>query len=524
MKRRSRRQKIPPMSGQAMYALPTLAPIVDGCSVIAAGDQYGLLASVATSACLATYLENRSKLFKALSAPVTAMLITVIATNVGILPSTGSPFIASIQTFVVKLATPLLLLSADMRRIIRETGPMLRAFALGSIGSLLGSLLGCKLLKEQLQTIGAPGDWKIVAALLGKNIGGGLNYMAVADILGVSDKTKALGLAVDNLLGLLYFPLISCIGSFYESSRMSAGPIDSHVNSRKSVHVVVTKEVKIENQQKFLSMADELAKKTWEEKGCVLYSFVKKVNDDSGNKFDIIEEWESMEDLEAHFQSEHFKRLVPLMDKISDTISIDICDNALSVHRDRLDTKGSKHIDGNNIAFTADDLISAITVACVITALSEAIGKLMSLPSLPISSLLSIISATAFPKVFSRLVPAGEVLGKVLLMFFFGSIGNSMGLISTALSTRGILSLLYFGLILYAVHLFVIIGVGKNVLHIDMPDILLASNANIGNHATASSLAVNKGWGQRVLPAVLVGTLGNAIGTFCGVFFGSNFV
>ena len=35
-------------------------------------------------------------------------------------------------------------------------------------------------------------------------------------------------------------------------------------------------------------------------------------------------------------------------------------------------------------------------------------------------------------------------------MLFFGSIGNSMGLISTALSANGIIALSLFGLILYA--------------------------------------------------------------------------
>jgi hypothetical protein len=76
-----------------------------------------------------------------------------------------------------------------------------------------------------------------------------------------------------------------------------------------------------------------------------------------------------------------------------------------------------------------------------------------------------------------------------------------MGLITTALATNGALLLFLFGVILYAVHLLTIIGVGKQkrsfpvifhckvviefllghyILGIEMPDILLASNANIG--------------------------------------------
>ena len=79
--------------------------------------------------------------------------------------------------------------------------------------------------------------------------------------------------------------------------------------------------------------------------------------------------------------------------------------------------------------------------------------------------------------------------GKVLLMLFFGSIGNSMGLVTTALSAKGITALFCWGLILYTLHLSILFVVGKRILNVEISDLLLASNANIGNHATASSLA-----------------------------------
>lgn len=55
-----------------------------------------------------------------------------------------------------------------------------------------------------------------------------------------------------------------------------------------------------------------------------------------------------------------------------------------------------------------------------------------------------------------------------------------------------------------------------------MPDVLLGSNANIGNAATASSLATSMGWKSRLVPAVLVGNLGNAVGTFAAISLGWN--
>ena len=92
-----------------------------------------------------------------------------------------------------------------------------------------------------------------------------------------------------------------------------------------------------------------------------------------------------------------------------------------------------------------------------------------------------------------------------------------MGLVSSAIASKGVAALASFGIILYAVHIVTILTLGR-LAGIPFPDLLLASNANIGNHATASSLAVSKGWDSRVLPAVLVGTLGNSVGTFVGLW------
>jgi uncharacterized membrane protein len=101
------------------------------------------------------------------------MLITAVLTNIGILPATGSIHLTLLQGFVLKLATPMLLFGADLKKIFRETGVMLKAFLLGTFGTLLGSFLAMLLLAIPLNNIGLPGDsWKICSALCAKNIGG----------------------------------------------------------------------------------------------------------------------------------------------------------------------------------------------------------------------------------------------------------------------------------------------------------------------------------------------------------------
>ena len=136
-------------------------------------NKWGLYAVIASSAASALRLERKTDIGRSLSGPVTAMLITAVLTNIGVLPSTGSIHLVSLQVFVLKLATPLLLFGADMKKIFGETGVMLKAFFLGTLGTLLGSFIAMILLSGPMSSIGISGDsWKIASALTAKNIGG----------------------------------------------------------------------------------------------------------------------------------------------------------------------------------------------------------------------------------------------------------------------------------------------------------------------------------------------------------------
>ena len=84
--------------------------------------------------------------------------------------------------------------------------------------------------------------------------------------------------------------------------------------------------------------------------------------------------------------------------------------------------------------------------------------------------------------------------------------------------------LLGFLTILYAVHLAVVIGIGggarrllRDSPHVQrctrLPQLLVASNANIGGPATASALATGNGWPSLVAPGLIVGNLGYAVAT-----------
>ncbi len=66
-----------------------------------------------------------------------------------------------------------------------------------------------------------------------------------------------------------------------------------------------------------LNICENLVKKSREESGCIKYEVFQEVKNE--NIVTMIEEWKSMEDLEAHFEMNHFKdaieKLAPHMEK-----------------------------------------------------------------------------------------------------------------------------------------------------------------------------------------------------------------
>jgi len=187
---------------------------------IAPDDQWALWAVVSVAALVGIRSEETA-VGRALSGAVVSMLFGATLAVLGVLPVGPAPPIAGLQSLVVSIATPLLLLSADLTVILKKTGRMLLAFACGALGTTVGTLLGFWLVSQPLcESLGSAG-WKTGAALMAKNIGGGLNFMGVANTLNIDSAAVTSALAVDNLLGLLYFPLCGYLCRFVPSHEVA---------------------------------------------------------------------------------------------------------------------------------------------------------------------------------------------------------------------------------------------------------------------------------------------------------------
>jgi uncharacterized membrane protein len=113
----------------------------------------------------------------------------------------------------IQLATPLLLMGVNIRECRKRCGPLLIAFITASIGTILAASVAYPICSPLLiNALGIDG-LKIAAALMAKNVGGGLNYIAVCRSLNASNNAIAAGLCVDNIFALLYFPITSALAS-----------------------------------------------------------------------------------------------------------------------------------------------------------------------------------------------------------------------------------------------------------------------------------------------------------------------
>ncbi|MBA0799824.1 hypothetical protein Gohar_010313 [Gossypium harknessii] len=207
------------------------------CPLISPNDQWGTWTALFATGAFGLWSEN-TKAGSALSGALVSTLIGLAASNLGIISSEAKAY-SIVKEFLLPLAVPLLLFRADLRRVIKSTGKLLLAFLLGSGNSAPSSLDGHFNLSVGLTcfqghdfglavatTVGTAlaylivpmralgqDSWKIAAALMGRHIGGAVNYVAISNALETSESVLAAGLAADNVICAVYFTTLFALAS-----------------------------------------------------------------------------------------------------------------------------------------------------------------------------------------------------------------------------------------------------------------------------------------------------------------------
>ncbi|MFQ5676270.1 MAG: DUF819 domain-containing protein [bacterium] len=149
-------------------------------------------------------LEERSSVFRKLGAALVGILLGMVLSNVGLLPG-NSPAYEFLVGPGVSASVVLILLSVDIRSI-RNAGPvMLKAFAIGAVGTAIGSMLMAALLFPAI----GPETWKLSGQFTGTYTGGGMNFAALAQALHTDNDLFTAAIAADVLVTAVW--LIACL-------------------------------------------------------------------------------------------------------------------------------------------------------------------------------------------------------------------------------------------------------------------------------------------------------------------------
>ncbi len=121
------------------------------------------------------------------------------------------PFSSSSYDFVggtlVPLAIPLLLFKADLRKIFRESGPVMLTFAIASAGTVAGAVIGYFLF--DLGEIGP----KVAGVYSGAWIGGAVNFIAVSQAVEMTPTEFSVSIGASSMVSNIALLLLVAIPS-----------------------------------------------------------------------------------------------------------------------------------------------------------------------------------------------------------------------------------------------------------------------------------------------------------------------
>lgn len=158
------------------------------------------------------------------------------------------------------------------------------------------------------------------------------------------------------------------------------------------------------------------------------------------------------------------------------------------------------------------DLGVTIALGAAALGISNWLAELTGMPSIIIITILALIIAQL--PVANKICGA-QVLGMFAVYLFLCVIGAFCDV--QAISSLGTLGPVLLGLAVITVFIHGLLTYGAaRLLKMDLEMASVVSQANIGGGTSALALARSLGRKDLVLPAVLLGSLGNALGTFLG--------
>jgi uncharacterized membrane protein len=169
---------------------------------------------------LALALERRWHVFRSFGAAFVGILLGMLLSNTGVLPG-RSPAYDFLVGPAVSAGIVLILLSVDVRTIVKAGPRMLAAFSIGAVGSSVGAAVAALALAGQV----GPETWKLAGQYAATYTGGGANFAAVGAALGTSGDLFAAGVAADVIVTAIWMAI--CLTAPVVLARARGGDPDA---------------------------------------------------------------------------------------------------------------------------------------------------------------------------------------------------------------------------------------------------------------------------------------------------------
>ncbi|MCP4659555.1 MAG: DUF819 family protein [bacterium] len=169
-------------------------------------DPYQLAAIFLGVILLSLWLDLRHAWARKISPVVLMLFLAGLLSNIGLITD-RSPFYDELAGFTVPFAVCLILFTVNLRDLKRTGGPLLAAFVVACLGTVIGVLTAGLLLNPQLAEVLGNDTWKLAGPFTGTYTGGSLNFFAMWNGLEIGNPDLfAATNAVDNLT---IFPLFA---------------------------------------------------------------------------------------------------------------------------------------------------------------------------------------------------------------------------------------------------------------------------------------------------------------------------
>ena len=177
-------------------------------SLISPNDHWVLWAVLVSTAALSILLEQRNKIAAKVTGPVLALILGMLMSNLGILPTQAQTY-DIIWDYLVPLTVALLLMKMNIRKIFKETGRMFGAFHLSALGTTVGTFVAVFFLYALIPEAG-----KIGGIMTGSYIGGGVNFVALVSTFKPPASLVNATIVADNAAMIVYFLILLSLPTF----------------------------------------------------------------------------------------------------------------------------------------------------------------------------------------------------------------------------------------------------------------------------------------------------------------------